>query len=133
MKIGSEPGSTTPAAEISPSELAKLHKSGLDFEAILLNSLWKAGQTDTDGDEEDDFGGMKGPFQELGFQALTNQAAKAGGLGIGRMIERSVLAKMSHGHGLSGLTNMALPADIQDAYSSGHGRMLSAGSDAKKN
>ena len=122
MRIDSELNSAVPATVVSPETKAKLHNSACEFEAVLMNSLWKEGQENEEDDEENDFGGMKGPFQELGMQILTRQAAKAEGLGIGHMIERAVLTKLSRGKTDSRLTNVTLPADRQDAYPAAIGR-----------
>lgn len=123
MRIDSELNSAAPVAEISPEKKAKLHDSACEFEAVLMSSLWKEGQDNEEDDDENDFGGMKGPFQQLGMQILTRQAAKAEGLGIGHMIERAVMTKLSRGETDSRLTNVTLPADIQDAYPAGIGRI----------
>jgi Rod binding domain-containing protein len=114
MRIGSELGSTGPlTARAAPSDWDKLHKASHEFEGILLGSLWKEAQQGLeDGQEEDGLGiKMDGPLQDIGFQALAGRANKSGGLGIGKMIEKSLTkSAAANGHSLAGPQDSAPPA-----------------------
>ena len=79
------------SAQLNTAEVDKLRKSARDFEAMLLNSLWKEMRPSEDEDSGDGLGsGMNGQLQELAFQSVANQAAASGGLGIGRLILHSM-------------------------------------------
>ena len=95
---GADPG--TDAAELQKRQ--KLHKSAGEFEAMLLTSLWKDELNSDEEDGNEMLGGMKGPLQDLAFQAIAVKAVDSHGFGIARMIERSLEPKLGSGHSLSG-------------------------------
>jgi Rod binding domain-containing protein len=110
MRIDSALSAKAAAAGIAPAELQKLHKSAREFEGMLLSALWKDEQAsmqanEADGDET--LGGMKGPLQDLAFQAIATKAANSGGFGIARMIEQSLVTKLAAGHKLSGTDTLS--------------------------
>jgi len=75
-------------------DVAKLQKAAQDFEAIMINSLWgsmMAGSLDSDDDLSDP---SDSSLEQLGMQMVSGAIAKAGGLGIGRMIVRALESKV---------------------------------------
>jgi Rod binding domain-containing protein len=121
MRIDSALSAKVAEASMAPAELQKLHKSARQFEAMLLSSLWKEEQSTMADEEGDDtLGGMKGPLQDLAFQAIATKAANAGGFGIARMIENSLKAKAAR-HGRSGTGESAPPARIGPVHASALG------------
>ena len=86
-----------PAAAQTPASkagLAKLQKAAQDFEAVMIDSLWgsmKEGSLGSDDDLQDSTGGS---LEQLGMQMVSGALAKAGGLGIGRMIVHALHSKV---------------------------------------
>jgi len=72
-----------PARSSSPG-LAKLSKAAGEFEAILLQSLWKS-MKDTFSNPDDQDPTLES-FDDWGMQALSTAVGSAGGLGIKNMI-----------------------------------------------
>ena len=75
---------------------AKIAKAGKDFESILLGN-WLQGAEESfakvpGGDGEDDDAGQ---FQGIAMQALAGSLTASGGIGIARMITRSL---QDHSH-----------------------------------
>jgi Rod binding domain-containing protein len=74
--------------------MAKLQKAAQDFEAIMINSLWgpmKDGSLGSDDDLQDSTGGS---LEQLGMQMVSGALARAGGLGIGKMIVHALQSKV---------------------------------------
>lgn len=74
--------------------MAKLQKAAQDFEAIMINSLWgsmKEGSLGSDDDLQDSTGGS---LEQLGMQMVSGALAKAGGLGIAKMIVHALQSKV---------------------------------------
>ncbi len=72
---------------------AKIDKAGKDFESILLGN-WLQGAEESfakvpGGDGEDDDAGS-GQFQGIAMQALAGSLTASGGIGIAKMITRSL-------------------------------------------
>ncbi len=92
----SEPG-IQPVAVQTPANkasMAKLQKAAQDFEAIMIDSLWgsmKDGSLGSDDDLQDSTGGS---LEQLGMQMVSGALAKAGGLGIGKMIVHALQSKV---------------------------------------
>ena len=83
------------AAQQDSSQESKLHNAAKDFEAILIDSLWssmKKGSLGGDDQSQDDPIGDS--FTDLGMQMASRAIADAGGLGIGKMIVKSLQAKI---------------------------------------
>ncbi len=72
----------TPAAAGTPEtpQAAKLRKGAQEFEAMMLQQLWK-------GLRQEDEGGPHGTLTDLSMQALSQGLAARGGLGIAKMIQ----------------------------------------------
>ena len=84
----------TSATSQNKAGMAKLRKAAQDFEAIMIDSLWgsmKDGSLDSDDDLDDPTGSS---MQQLGMQMVSSALAKAGGLGIGKMIVRELQSKV---------------------------------------
>jgi Rod binding domain-containing protein len=84
----SRPGSS------SSTENAKIEKSSKDFESILLSSwLQQAEQSFGSlpgGDDEDDADSGKDQFQGIAMQSLGASLTAFGGIGIAKMIAKSL-------------------------------------------
>ncbi len=75
---------------------AKIEKSAKDFESILLGS-WLQGAEQSfakvpGGDGEDDEDTSKDQFQGIAMQALAGSLTASGGIGIAKMIAKSLHA-----------------------------------------
>jgi Rod binding domain-containing protein len=90
--------STTPSGRSTggsdQKEDAKIAKSSTDFESILLGS-WLQGAEGSfakvpGGDEDDDDDTSKDQFQGIAMQALAGSMTASGGIGIARMIAKSL-------------------------------------------
>jgi Rod binding domain-containing protein len=69
----------------------KITKASQEFEGLLLSALWKSmgdGIKDSLGDGEGDSGGSS--FIDMGLQAVSSGMAASGGVGIGRMLLKSL-------------------------------------------
>jgi Rod binding domain-containing protein len=78
----------------SSTENAKIDKSAKDFESILLSSwLQQAEQSFGSlpgSDEEDDMDSGKEQFQGIAMQSMGASLAASGGIGIAKMIAKSL-------------------------------------------
>ena len=75
-----------PATDSSSRDHAKLGKAAGEFEAILLNSLWKSmKETFTDPDDQNADPTLES-FNDWGMQAMSSAVGNVGGLGIKNMI-----------------------------------------------
>jgi Rod binding domain-containing protein len=91
--------SATPAGKpgaAGKNEDAKIAKSSTDFESILLGS-WLQGAEGSfakvpGGDEDDDDDTSKDQFQGIAMQALAGSMTASGGIGIAKMIAKSLHA-----------------------------------------
>jgi Rod binding domain-containing protein len=69
----------------------KIEKAAQEFEGMLLSALWKSmGEDlkDSLGNSDGDSAGSS--FVDMGLQAASAAMAKAGGVGIGRMLLKSL-------------------------------------------
>jgi len=73
---------------------AKITKAASDFESILLGSWLQQAEssfaTVPGGDEDEDGDSGKGQFQGIAMQALAGSLTKSGGIGIAKMIAKSL-------------------------------------------
>ena len=77
--------SSAPAASNSPSA-AKLRKAAGEFEAILLESLWKSMKETFKAPDDDNSDPTLESFDDWGIQGMANAVGSSGGLGIKNMI-----------------------------------------------
>lgn len=78
-----------------PDQAAKIHKGAMEFEALLLsNWLQQAEQSlaTVPGGGEDEDEGAQDTMTSLGVQSLAGSLAASGGIGIGAMVEKAMLA-----------------------------------------
>jgi Rod binding domain-containing protein len=81
-----QPHSATSAGGSSSRDEAKLRKAAGEFEAILLNSLWKSmKETFTDQDDPNADPTLES-YNDWGMQAMSSAVGNAGGLGIKDLI-----------------------------------------------
>jgi len=69
----------------------KIQKAAQEFEGMLLSALWKSmGEDlkDSLGNSDGDSAGSS--FVDMGLQAASAAMAKSGGIGIGRMLMKSL-------------------------------------------
>ncbi len=94
----SAPASAFDAQNDQLLQHAKIAKAGKDFESILLGN-WLQGAEESfakvpGGDGDDDDAGS-GQFQGIAMQALAGSLTASGGIGIAKMITRSL---QDHAH-----------------------------------
>ena len=65
---------------------AVLRKAAGEFEAILLESLWKSMKETFSNQDDEDFDPTLQSFDEWGIQGMASAVGKAGGLGIKNLI-----------------------------------------------
>lgn len=78
-----------------PDQKEKIEKGARDFEALLLTGwLQQAEQSlaTVPGADEDEDAGVRDQIVSLGAQSLAGALAASGGIGIGTMIEKAMLA-----------------------------------------
>jgi len=79
----------------SPAD-KKLRKAATQFESMLLSNLWKSMKssfTDSDDDSDDP---AHDTIDQMGMDAMTGAVAKAGGMGIAKMILKHLEPKLAH-------------------------------------
>jgi Rod binding domain-containing protein len=82
--------SSLPAASPSAADLSKTMKAGMQFEAILLNSLLgglERAFTNLPGKKEDH---STEAYSGFAMQALASGLAESGGIGVGRLIAKAL-------------------------------------------
>lgn len=95
--LASEPAPQSGAVETPQQQaaMAKLQKAAQDFEAILINSLWGSMKEGSLGSDDDLQGSTNNSLEQFGMQMVSSALAKAGGLGIGKMIVHALQAKVT--------------------------------------
>jgi Rod binding domain-containing protein len=75
----------------------KLHQAALEFEGMLLSSLWKSMKSSFASPDDDD---SQDPAHDtlsgLGIDTMSNAVAKAGGLGLGKLILKNLEPMLAH-------------------------------------
>ena len=66
----------------SNAQLAKLKNGAKDFEAMLIQQMWKGSKQEE--------GGPNQAMTDMGMQAVSKGMAAHGGFGIAKMIEKSI-------------------------------------------
>ena len=74
------------AAGLKSPQGQKLTKAAGEFEALLLQSLWKSMKDTFKSDEDPDSDPILESYDDLGIQGLASAVGNAGGLGIKAMI-----------------------------------------------
>jgi Rod binding domain-containing protein len=77
--------SSTPPATGSQQD-TKLRKAAGEFEAILLQSMWKSMKESFSSPDDENSDPTLQSFDELGIQSMASAVGKSGGLGIKNMI-----------------------------------------------
>jgi Rod binding domain-containing protein len=98
---------------------AKIDKSAQEFESMLL-STWlqqaESSMATVPGAEDDEDAGAREQMMSLGVQSLSNAMAASGGIGIGKMIAKSLHASAAKTEGAApasagpNLPSVATPA-----------------------
>jgi len=76
-----------------PKEVAKqkIQKAAQEFEGMLLSALWKSmGENMKESLDGSDGDSSSSSFVDMGLQAVGAAMAKSGGIGIGRMLVKSL-------------------------------------------
>lgn len=76
----------TPAPAETP-EHKKLEKAAREFEGLLMSALWKSMGEDMKGQDSD---AINASFTDMGIQAVSSAMAASGGIGIGRMLLKTL-------------------------------------------
>jgi len=76
-----------PSPADSP-EHKKLEKAARDFEGLLMSALWKSMGEDMNGPVDSD--PINANFTDMGIQAVSSAMAASGGIGIGRMLLKTL-------------------------------------------
>lgn len=77
--------SSASSASASP-DAAKLNKAAGEFEAILLQSLWKSMKETFKDPDDESFDPSLESFDDWGMQSLASAVGNSGGLGIKNMV-----------------------------------------------
>ncbi len=77
----------TPAPADTP-EHKKLEKAAREFEGLLMSALWKSMGEDMKGPVDSD--PINASFTDIGIQAVSSAMAASGGIGIGRMLLKTL-------------------------------------------
>jgi Rod binding domain-containing protein len=64
----------------------KLRSAAAEFEGMLLSSLWKSMKSTFASPDDDSADPAHDTLDDLGIQTMSNAVAKAGGLGLGKLI-----------------------------------------------
>jgi Rod binding domain-containing protein len=72
--------------EAGPHAGAKLRKAAGEFEAILLESLWKSMKETFSSQDDENFDPTLQSFDEWGIQGMASAVGKSGGLGIKNVV-----------------------------------------------
>ena len=111
----SHSGKTKPSSELLNSpEDRKLRKAATQFESLLLSTLWKSMKSSFASDD-DSTDPAHDTLDQMGIDAMTGAVAKAGGVGIGRLILKHLeprLAESQNGYNSAAGKVSPPPADI---------------------
>jgi len=97
----------------SPAD-KKLRKAATQFESMLLSNLWKSMKSSFASDD-DSTDPAHDTLDQMGIDAMTGAVAKAGGVGIGRLILKHLeprLAESQNGNNSAAGKVSPPPADI---------------------
>jgi Rod binding domain-containing protein len=76
-----------PGAPETP-EHHKIAKAAKEFEGLLMSALWKSMGEDMKGPTDSD--PINASFTDMGIQAVSSAMAASGGIGIGRMLLKTL-------------------------------------------
>ena len=88
----SKPGPSSRSNPTDSAEEKKLKKAAGDFEAILLDEMWKSAKNSFGTSETDGSDAAHGTLEDWGMEVMSGAVGKAGGLGIGALILRHLAA-----------------------------------------
>ena len=74
-------GQTQTQVQVTPPEMDKLKKGSREFEAMLIQQLWKGLR-----EESSDESGSSQTLTDVGMQAMASGLAARGGIGIAKTI-----------------------------------------------
>lgn len=77
----------------------KLRKAAGEFEAILLQSMWKSMKESFSSPDDENSDPTLQSFDELGIQSMASAVGKVGGLGLKNMIIRHLEPLISEARG----------------------------------
>jgi Rod binding domain-containing protein len=92
--------SATAAARAKQAAIAnsptgrKLRKAAAEFEAQLLSSLWKSMKATFAASGEDAVDPASQSLEDYGVESMCSAVGKAGGLGVGKLIVRTLESKL---------------------------------------
>ena len=95
----------------------KLRKAATQFESLLLSTLWKSMKSSFTDPDEDSIDPAHDTIDQMGMDAMTGAVAKAGGMGIAKLILKHLEPKLAHSqNGNEPLENKVSPppADIPE-------------------
>jgi len=109
-QIGS---SSAPASASESPRAQKLRQAAAEFEGMLISSLWKSMKSTFASPDDDSTDPAHDTLSDLGIDTMSNSVAKAGGLGLGKLI-------------LKHLEPMLAPSQAENPSSSGKASWPSA-------
>jgi len=85
----SQSGKPSPSSSASNTPASrKLRQAAAEFEGMLISSLWKSMKSAFASDDDDSSDPAHDSLDDLSIQTMSNAVAKAGGLGLGKLILR---------------------------------------------
>ena len=87
------PLSSPPSRHVLTPQEQKLHKAAAEFESQLLSSLWKS-MKQSFADDDDSTDPAASSLQDWGIEAMSGAISRVGGMGIGKLIIKDLMAKL---------------------------------------
>jgi Rod binding domain-containing protein len=93
----SQNGNLADTASPDTTKLRKLRQAAVEFEGMLLSSLWKSMKSSfASPDDDDSQDPAHDTLGDLSIDTMSNAVAKSGGLGLGKLILKHLEPLVAH-------------------------------------
>jgi Rod binding domain-containing protein len=93
----SQNGNLADASSADSAKLRKLRQAAVEFEGMLLSSLWKSMKSSfASPDDDDSQDPAHDTLGDLSIDTMSNAVAKSGGLGLGKLILKHLEPLVAH-------------------------------------
>jgi Rod binding domain-containing protein len=103
--------SASGSADDSP-KARKLRQAAAEFEGMLLSSLWKSMKSSFATPDDEATDPAHDTLDDLGIQTMSNAVAKAGGIGLGKLILKRLEPMLNESHGEHSSASVKLPGGL---------------------
>jgi Rod binding domain-containing protein len=111
----SQTGNFSATAAAPSAKAHKLRQAAVEFEGMLLSSLWKSMKSSfASSDDDDSEDAAHDTLSDLSIDTMSNAVAKSGGLGLGKLILKHLEPLLAHSQNETGSKTGKAPGSSAD-------------------